>query len=121
MWEPITLIDKIKCFTRNLFEIIYLIGIAIMSLAFPSTISCGFFVISFFLIYTMTKDAIIRFKLGKYYLIFKTLVLLLIMFWKTVKIDTMVNETTDKKTYDFEKRYYEALGFTLIPRLPLEN
>jgi hypothetical protein len=43
------------------------------------------------------------------------------MYWKTVKIKTMVNETTDKKVYDFEKRYYEALGFTLDPRPPVEN
>ena len=104
-----------------MFEILYLIGIAIMSLAFPSTISCGFFIISYFLIFTMTKDALVRFKLGKYYLIFKTLVLCLIIFWKTTKIKTMVNETTEKKVYDFEKRYYEALGFTLVPRTPIEN
>lgn len=104
-----------------MFEILYLIGIAIMSLAFPSTISCGFFIISYFLIFTMTKDALVRFKLGKYYLIFKTLVLCLIIFWKTTKIKTMVNETTEKKVYDFEKRYYEALGFTLVPRTPMEN
>lgn len=95
---------------------LYLICITIMSLAFPSTVSAGFYILSFFLIYTMTKDTLIRFKLGKCFFIFKTLVLCLIIFWKTTKIKTMVNETTNKAVYDFEKRYYEALGFVLVPR-----
>lgn len=70
MWEPETFLDKIGCMLRNLFEIYYLVAIVIMSLAFPSVVSLGFFLMSFFLVYIMTKDAAVRFGWGKYFLIF---------------------------------------------------
>jgi hypothetical protein len=54
-----------------------------MSLAFPSMVSLGFFLMSFFLVYIMTKDATVRFRWGKYFLIFQGAVLIGISIWKT--------------------------------------
>ena len=70
VWEPETFLEKIACMIRDLFESFYLLGIVIMSLAFPSMVSLGFLLMSFFLVYIMTKDATVRFRWGKYFLIF---------------------------------------------------
>jgi hypothetical protein len=99
---------------RNLYEIYYLLGIVIMSLAFPSLVSAGFFLVSFFMVYIMTKDATVRFRWGKYFLIFKTAALIAICIWKSAMIKTV--ETTDKRVYDERRRFYESLGFALVAR-----
>jgi hypothetical protein len=114
VWEPKGFKEKAKSFYHNTCEIMFVLLVAGLSIIHSSAVGAGFFVLSLPLLFTMTMSQKRRYYWGLIWASLIQLAVFVILAIKFKVIKDIVKETSDRKVFLNQVRFYECFGFDLI-------